>query len=348
MNLLLDTLRGGGGERRPLWIMRQAGRYLPEYRELRQRYDFYSLCQHPELAAEVTLQPLRRFDLDAAIVFADLMSPVAALGVDFRFDPGPVLDRPLRTSSDVAALPDPEEDEIAPEVLHTLTAVRRELPAECALLGFAGAPWSLAAYLVQGRGKKGFPMLRAMAAADPELLNELLQRLSRLIVRYCLGQHRAGADAVQLFDSWAGLLSLEQWQRLVKPHLEWVLSRLGEAGIPRILFAQDAPHLAAAMSRLPIEALSVDWRVDLGQLREAVGDRLVLQGNLDPAVLLAGEEVTTSAARHLLRTVPAPGHIVNLGHGILPDTPLASVEALVAAVHDEKVEHHDPELQLKA
>ena len=321
--------------RRPLWIMRQAGRYLPEYRELRRRYRFRELSDNPDLAAEVSLQPLRRFPLDAAIVFADIMSPLPALGIDFDFDPGPVMAEPIRTAAAVSALPDPDPDRVAPEVIETLRNVRGALPPGTALLGFCGAPWTLAAYLVEGRGVKDFPTLRAFAAAEPEVLQELLARLSRLMAVYLARQGEAGADAVQVFDSWAGLLSRTDWKRLVRPHLEAMLESVGEAGIRRIVFLQNAPHLVDDYASLPAEVLAVDWRVDLAALQARHGGRRAVQGNVDPAVLAAGPDATRAAVRELLDRVNPTGHIVNLGHGILPATPLESVEAMVDAVHGE-------------
>lgn len=333
--LLLAALRGEPTPRRPLWMMRQAGRYLPEYRALRERHRFEELAGDPALAAEVTLQPLARVPLDAAIIFADLMSPVGALGLSVRFEPGPVLARPVRTAADVARLRDPAPDEIAPEVMGALRLVKRELNGRAALLGFAGAPWSLAAYLVQGRGATGFPALRALAARDPGLVGALLARLTDLAIRYVGAQAAAGADAVQLFDTWAGVLSLAEWTRVVRPHLVRLLEATTSLGVPRILFLQDASHLVKAYAELPAEALAVDWREDLAALRAHIGPRRALQGNLDPAVLLAGPEATARAARDLLARTPARGHVVNLGHGVLPETPLESVHALVAAVHRE-------------
>ena len=321
--------------RRPLWIMRQAGRYLPEYRKLRERYGFKELAGEPELAAEVTLQPLRRFPFDAAIVFADIMSPVPALGVDFDFDPGPVVAEPIRSAASVAALRDPDHGEVAPEVIAALRHVRAALPAGTALLGFCGAPWTLAAYLVEGRGVKDFPTLRAFAAAEPAALDDLLGRLSRLMAGYLVRQGEAGADAVQVFDSWAGLLSRSDWERLIRPHLEAMLETVGAAGVKRILFVQNAPHLVEAYAELPAEVLAVDWRVDLADLQRRHGRRRAVQGNLDPAVLTAGADAARAAAAELLGRVEPAGHIVNLGHGILPGTPIESVEALVDAVHGE-------------
>ena len=322
--------------RRPLWINRQAGRYLPEYRRLREQYGFKDLAGQPDLAAEVTLQPIRRFPLDAAIIFADIMSPLPALGIDFEFAPGPVVATPIRSAEAVAALPEAPAETVAPEVIAAIGMVRRALPAETALLGFCGAPWTLAAYLVEGRGVKDFPDLRAFAAAEPAALDRLLSRLSRLMADYLIRQGEAGASAVQIFDSWAGILPLDSWERRVRPHLETMLQTVGAAGIKRILFLNNAPHLVNAYASLPAEGLAVDWRVDLRSLQQRHGHRLALQGNIDPAILTAGPGPTRAAARTLLNRVQPAGHIVNLGHGILPNTPVESVEALVEVVHAEK------------
>ena len=335
-DLFLDTLACRPTARRPLWVMRQAGRYLPEYRALREKHTFEQLSGNAELAAQVTLQPLARFPLDAAIIFADLMSPVEALGLEVKFAPGPVLATPVRTATDVAALRRPARDEIAPAVMQALRIVKNEIGGRQALLGFAGSPWSIAAYLVQGRSNPGFPALRALAVADPALLDALLTRLTDLVIDYVHAQFEAGADAVQLFDTWAGILSREAWTRIVRPHIVRFIDETRGAGRPRILFVQDASHLVSGYAELASEALAVDWREELGALRAAVGPSKALQGNLDPAVLVAGPGPTAVAARALLASVPARGHIVNLGHGITPDAPIESVQALVDAVHSER------------
>jgi uroporphyrinogen decarboxylase len=333
--LLLKAIRREAVPRRPLWIMRQAGRYLPEYRQFRQRHSFKALAGSAELATEVTLMPLKRYPLDAAIIFADIMSPMPALGIEFDFDPGPVVANPIRDAAGLARLRTPTAAEIAPEVIQALQMTRAALPDSTALLGFCGAPWTLAAYLVEGRGAKDFPTLRAFAAAEPALLDALLGRLSSLMAEYLIMQAEAGADAVQIFDSWAGLLSRPSWEKLIRPHLQSLLETVGRAGIPRILFLQNAPHLMDAYASLPAEVLGVDWRIDLPALQRRYPERAV-QGNLEPAILTAGASITRAAADELLATTAPRGHIVNLGHGILPQTPLASVDALVAAVHEEK------------
>ena len=330
---LLKTMARQATAQRPVWIMRQAGRYLPEYRKFRESHSFKDLAGNAELATEVTLMPLKRFPFDAAIVFADIMSPLPAIGVDFEFDPGPVVAEPIRTARDLERLRSPDA-EVAPEVITALKLVRAELEPTTALLGFCGAPWTLAAYLVEGRGVKEFPTLRAFAAAEPDLLDALLGKLTDLMADYLIAQHAAGADAVQVFDSWAGLLSLDDWQRMIEPHLRRLLDRVGEAGVPRILFLQNAPHLVDAYAQLPAEALATDWRLDLGAVQQRYPERAV-QGNIDPAILLAGPDATRAATQKLLRNVDKAGHIVNLGHGILPTTPIASVEALIQTVQEE-------------
>jgi len=340
----LRALRGEPNDRRPLWILRQAGRYLPEYRALRAEHSFEELCASPELAAQVTMMPMERFELDASIVFADLMTPVAALGIDVRFDPGPVVAEPLRSAAQIRALRVPAAEAISPEVPATLALVKERLAGRANLVGFAGAPFSIAAYLVEGRGGKDFARLRALLREDPVAFGELMETLSQLVTGYLVQQHRAGADAVQLFDSWAGLLSLPDWEEHMRPHLERIFGELRAAGVPTIYFANGAPHLADAHATLPSDGLQVCWRTDLGALRAKLGPHeggadgggKALQGNLDPACLLAGPEATRRGAERLLASLPARGHIVNLGHGITPDVPIESVEALIAAVHAEQ------------
>ncbi len=336
--LISRAVRGEHVARRPLWVMRQAGRILPEYRALKEKHSFLELSRNAELAAEVTLLPFRHFDFDAAITFADIMSPLPALGVDLDFAPGPIIAEPIRSRAQVERLADPDAldvDQIAPEVYLCQKLVRSELPKHRALLGFGGAPLTLAAYLVEGRGVRDFPQLRAFMRAEPEAFSLLMDKLTRLVARYLIEQHRSGAEAVQVFDSWAGLLELKSWRALVRPHLLRLLETLGEAGVPRILFLHSAPQLVEEFAMLPCEVLAVDWRTDLGQLRER-HPNLVMQGNLDPAIMLAPTDIVRQHVRALLASLPAQGHILNLGHGVLPNTPLESLHALLDEVHKEQ------------
>lgn len=336
----LKALRGEVNDRRPLWIMRQAGRYLPEYRALRAENSFEELCASPELAAEVTMMPMERFELDAAIIFADLMSPVSALGIDCYFDPGPKIDKPLRSAAQIRELVVPDGAEIAPEVPATLSLVKERLAGRANLIGFAGAPFSIAAYLVQGQGGKDFVYLRALLREDPVAFGELMEKLATMSARYLIEQHKAGADVVQVFDSWAGLLSLPEWEEHMRGHLTNLLNELRSAGVPTIFFANGAPHLADAHASLPSDGLAVCWRTDLGALRQKLGPHegsgKALQGNLDPACLLAGPEATKRGTEKLLASLPARGHIANLGHGITPDVPIESVQAMIETVQAEK------------
>ena len=336
-DLYLRTLRGELTERRPLWIMRQAGRFLPEYRALRSENTFEQLCASPELAAEVTMMPMERFELDAAIVFADLMSPVGALGIDVRFAPGPVIDKPIRDAAAVRALRVPDAEEIAPEVPKTLALVKERLAGRANLVGFAGSPFSIAAYLVQGRGGKDFAHLRAFLYEDPVAFGELMDTLAQTATLYLIEQHKAGADAVQVFESWGGILALETWRTHVKPHVERMLQELAAAKVPTVMFANGAPHMVDDLAKLPADALALCWRNDLPAIRKRLGPEIVLQGNLDPATLLAGPVPARRAMEQFLADMPREHHILNLGHGIQPETPMESVQAIIEVVHSEAV-----------
>lgn len=333
--LFLDALAGRPVTRRPLWLMRQAGRYLPEYRALRKEHSFEELADSPELSCEVTLQPLRRWPFDAAIIFADLMSPVPSLGVPVRFAPGPVIDAPITSVADVDKLARPSKGEIAPNVAEALRLVKPNLPDGTALIGFAGAPLSIAAYMVEGQGKKSFPGLRAFAHAEEAAFGRLMERLVETCALYMEAQVDAGAEALQIFDSWGGLFSLADWRRLVEPHVRTLLESTAHLDVPRILYLQNTFHILDAALELPADGFSLDWRVDMAGLRER-GVTKPLQGNLDPAILLAGPDATRAAMKQLLASVPKQGHLVNLGQGLMPTTPHASVEAMIEVVHGEE------------
>jgi uroporphyrinogen decarboxylase len=330
----LAALRGERPQRRPLWIMRQAGRYLPEYRATREKATFRDLCCTPELAAEVTLQPLRRFDLDAAIIFSDILTPLAPMGAEFSFaDGAPKLAAPLRSEAAIRALHLVEPREELAFVAEAIRLVKAEI-APKPLIGFAGSPFTLAAYLIEGGGGKGeFRHLKTMLYARGDLLGELLDLLAEQVGRHLTMQVEAGADAVQIFDSWAGILSPADHERVVLPRLQRITAQLAPLGVPRILFSKGGLTHLDALRRAGADALSLDWTADLGAVVAEAPD-LVLQGNLDPVVLFADPaEVRRRAAEICRAGDAAAGHVFNLGHGILPETPIASVEALVEAVH---------------
>jgi uroporphyrinogen decarboxylase len=331
----LRACRRQAVDRTPLWIMRQAGRYLPEYRELRQRVDFLTLCRTPALAAEVTLQPLRRFPLDAAIVFSDILLPLEALGVEMTFNPGPKITRPLRTRVSVDALQARPMDEVVPCVADAIRLLRAELGGRTPLIGFCGAPFTLAAYLAQGEGKEGFGALKTLLFGDPSTLEALLDTLTAAMADYLRMQIMAGAQAVQIFDSWVGLLGVDQYERFAGRHVRALVSGVRELGVPVIYFANGAPHLLELAAGTGADVLGLCWRTPLDQAARRVGPRVALQGNLDPHALFAApDEVARLTSDVLARGRHAAGHVMNLGHGILPDTPIASVDALVAAVHE--------------
>lgn len=332
---LLNALNLKENDHRPIWIMRQAGRYLPEYRKVREKYSFREVSETPELAAEVTLQPLKRFEFDASIIFADIITPLKAMNINFDFNPGPIIENPISTPKQIDALPD-KFYEVAPEVQASLKLVKSELKSQQTLIGFGGAPWTLAAYLIQGKGQKDFPAIRRFASEYPESLQSLLTKLSDLSIQYFKEQFESGAEVIQIFDSWAGLLSIKDWQTWIQPHLLHIVSTLKASNIPVILFLQNANHLVEYYCELPISGIGVDWRVDLSKLQSNVKDHIAVQGNLDPAILLAGPEVTKKYAINLLNSIDPKGHIMNLGHGILPNTPIESVHALIEVIKNER------------
>jgi uroporphyrinogen decarboxylase len=310
--------------------MRQAGRYLPEYRAIKERSSFLEMTRSPELAAEVTLQPLRRFPLDAAIIFSDIMTPLEALGIDIEFKPGPSIAQPLRSRQAIEKLV--LRDEIAPFVGEALSIVRRELAPDVALIGFGGAPLTLAAYLVEGGGSKEYEHFRAFLRAEPAAMHLLLEKLTDLTIRYLRMQVEAGAQAIQLFDSWAGLHDERTYREFGLPYYKRIMDSLADSGAVRIFFALGAAHLMDAVAEVPAEAAGVDWRTDLRFARAKLPGR-ALQGNLDPAVLFAGLPAIASEARRLLDAGRGGSHIFNLGHGIWPTTPIDAVAHLVETVH---------------
>jgi uroporphyrinogen decarboxylase len=332
----LQACRGEPVECTPVWFMRQAGRALPEYRAVRSRFSFMEICRRPELSAEVTLQPVHRLGVDAAILFADIMTPLIAIGVevDLVEHVGPVVHRPVREPRDLAALRPlvPEQD--VPFVLETVRLVKRELGEKVPLIGFAGAPFTLASYLIEGKSTRAFSQTKAMMYRAPELWHGLMERLAGITTTYLEAQIAAGVDAVQLFDSWVGCLSPRDYAAYVQPYTRQVLAALRRYNVPLIHFGTETATLLPLIKDDGGTVIGVDWRIPLDAAWEIIGPERAIQGNLDPAVLLGPWETVAEQAQDVLRRACGrPGHIFNLGHGILPETPVENLVRLVELVH---------------
>jgi uroporphyrinogen decarboxylase len=318
--------------------MRQAGRYMAEYRALRRRHSILDLCHHPELAAEVTLQPIQRLGVDAAILFADILLPFEPLGLGLSFaeGEGPQIARPIRSAADVAALPaiDPVCD--LAYVLEAVRTVVRALPAEIPLIGFAGAPFTLASYAIEGGASRGFVTTKRFMHTEPRAWHALLERLADLVGRYLAAQAEAGARALQLFDSWVGCLAPEDYREYVQPHSRHAIELARAAGVPVIHFATDTAGFLEDFAAAGGDVIGVDWRIPLDVAWERIGPARAIQGNLDPALLLGPVSTIEARARDILaRAGGRPGHIFNLGHGVLPETPVEALQAVVELVHGQ-------------
>jgi uroporphyrinogen decarboxylase len=320
----------------PVWFMRQAGRYMEAYRALRQRHSLLTLCKTPELAAEVTLQPLQRLPVDAAIIFTDLLIPLEPMGAKLIFAPneGPVIENPIRSASDVKALRmvDPQTD-----LAFTLEAIRlvcRELDGQVPLIGFAGAPFTLASYLIEGSGSRHYMQTKRLMYHQPEIWHLLLDKLGRVTTAFLRAQITAGAQVVQIFDSWVGCLSPDDYRMYVLPHTKRVVDGLRDAGAPVIHFATDTAMLLEAMRDIGADVIGVDWRIPLDAAWRGIGYDVGIQGNLDPVALFAPlPEIARRVDDILQRAGNRPGHLFNLGHGILPETPVEHVQAVAEMVH---------------
>lgn len=324
-------------DRTPVWFMRQAGRFLPEYRALRERYSILEMIRTPELAVEVTLQPLRRFQVDAAIIFADILPVLAGMGLELEFvrGEGPVIHNPVRREADVEALRVPDPRESVPFTLEAIRLVRRELDGRVPLIGFSGAPFTLASYAVEGGASRHYRLTKAMMYRAPRAWRALMEKLSATVAAYLQAQVEAGAQALQLFDSWAGALSPGDYARYVLPYTRRVLAAARATGVPVIHFSTGTAGMLEHVREAGGDVIGVDWRVHLDDAWRRVGYDRAIQGNLDPAVLLAPwPEVKCQAADVLRRAGGRPGHIFNLGHGVLPQTPVENVQRLVEFVHE--------------
>jgi uroporphyrinogen decarboxylase len=309
--------------------MRQAGRYLPEYRAIRKEVAFLDLCKTPDLAAEVSLQPFRILGVDGVIFFSDILIPVEGMGVEVSLtDQGPQIANPVRSQSDVARLRVPEPDVEFPFTGSVLSLLRRELRDGVPLIGFAGAPWTLASYMVEGGGSRSFALIKRMAYEEPAVLHALLDRIADTIGRYLAYEIASGAQIVQLFDTWAGELSPADYEEFALPYTRKVFDAVGDL-VPRILYVNGVATILELMARSGAEVLSVDWRIPIGEARRRLGPGFVLQGNLDPCLLLGSQEGLVSRASALLAEAGPGGHVLNLGHGILPPTPVENARVFV-------------------
>jgi len=338
----LRALRRQPTDTTPIWVMRQAGRYLPEYRATRARAgSFMGLATNPEYACEVTLQPLERFELDAAILFSDILTIPDAMGLGLSFEQGegPRFARPLRDAAAIEALAVPDMDGELRYVMDAVRLIRRELGGRVPLIGFSGSPWTLACYMVEGQGSRDFARVKALAWDQPALAHRLLDTIARAVAAYLVAQAQAGAQALMVFDTWGGLLGPGPFREFSLRYMAHVVEALkadaASRDLPVILFSKGAGGQLEALADTGCAGLGVDWTLDIGEARRRVGDRVALQGNLDPAVLLASPEVVAREARAVLDAFGNyPGHVFNLGHGITPEVNPENVKVLVDTVHE--------------
>jgi uroporphyrinogen decarboxylase len=335
MSRFLDAANRRPVDRTPIWLMRQAGRSLPEYRKLRERWGLVDIVAQPELCAEVTLQPVHRLGVDAAVMFADIMLPLGGMGVDFELveDVGPVIAHPIESAADVDRLRVVSGEEAAPQVISAVRQVVAESPVP--VIGFCGAPFTLASYLVEGRPSRDFKKVKAFMYNQPAAFEQLLAKLAATMSGYLAAQVGAGVSAVQVFDSWVGALAVEDYEARVLPHTRAIFDALAPLGVRRIHFGTHTAGLLEPIASAGPDIVSLDWRVPLDRGWQRVGFDRGVQGNLDPAVLLGPAELVRERARDVLRRAGGrAGHIFNLGHGVLPETPLENLQLLVETVHE--------------
>ncbi len=332
---LLDACARRPVDATPVWLMRQAGRYLPEYRAIREKLSFVEMCMRSDVAAEVTLQPLRRFELDAAIIFADILLPLEPMGIGFHFTPedGPVIEKPVRSAADLEGVHTIDAASDLQYVMESLRLVRRELDGRVPLIGFSGAPFTLASYIVEGGHSRNYTHVKKLMYEDPATFDRLMTLISDVVVDYLLAQITAGAQVVQLFDSWVGWLGPYDYEHLVLPHVRRVVEQVKGKGAPVIYFGNGASGMLHHIATVPSDVIGVDWRIDIDKAWEQLGD-VAVQGNLDPITLLGPPHAIEERVADVIKRVGGrPGHIFNLGHGLVPQTPPDNVKYVVDAVH---------------
>lgn len=330
-------------ERTPIWIMRQAGRYLPEYRAVRQKVDFLTMCRTPDLASEVTLQPIDLIGVDAAIIFSDILVIPEAMGMHLEMHEGtgPVFPHPIRNENDAKNLKkiDPTVD--LKYVLDAVTVTKNELNRRVPLIGFSGSPWTLLAYMVEGQGSKTFSKVKSLIYNNPKLAHNLLENIADAVSAYLCAKIEAGVDAVQLFDTWGGILSQDDFEEFSLNYIRKITSEIKEKAVPVILFAKGVHYHLNKLAESGADVLGLDWTMNIGDVRRKVGDKVALQGNLDPAILYADHEKIKYEAKKILQSFgKGSGHVFNLGHGILPDVQPENLKALVNFVKKESEYYH--------
>ncbi len=333
-NRFLDACWGKPVDRTPVWLMRQAGRYLPEYMAVRSKCSFLELCKTPDLAAEVTIQPVDILGVDAAILFSDILTPVEPMGLKLDFVPGPVFETPVRTMTDVDKLriPDPEAD--VPYVLEAIKILRKELASKVPLIGFGGAPFTLACYMVEGKGSKDWANIKRMMYAAPDVYAALMEKITMMDMEYLNAQIKAGAQAIQIFDTWGGILASHDYEKYVLPYTTKLINGLNRQNIPIIHFVKGSGNMLPSVQKAGGNVMGLDWHVNLGAARDILGPNMAVQGNLDPTVLYAPHEVIEQQVKRILdENNNRPGHIFNLGHGIQPAVPPANAKFMVDCVH---------------
>jgi uroporphyrinogen decarboxylase len=320
----------------PAWFMRQAGRYMAEYRVIRKQHSIIGICKTPSLAAQVTIEAAEILKVDAAIIFADLLLPLEVMGLPFRFETGegPVIEKPVRTAADVTALRTDRAADLG-YVAESIRLVTRHFGDKLPCIGFCGAPFTLASYMIEGGGSRNYVHAKKMMYTQPQAWDELMQKLVSVLAEYTAEQVRGGADVVQVFDSWVGCLSVDDYRRHVLPRTTELVQKLKETGVPVIYFGTDSTTLLASMQETGADVIGLDWRIPLDDGWKLLGNRGAVQGNLDPVALFAGQDEIRRKTKDILeRAAGRPGHIFNLGHGILPETPVENVKALLEMVHD--------------
>lgn len=334
-DLLIRALKGEATERTPVWMMRQAGRYLPEYMVLREKYGFFERCQTPSLAAEITLQPVDIVGVDAAILFSDILVVPQAMGLEVQLieSKGPVLPEPIKTAADLSRVRVPNVDETLNYVFDAIKLIKQELNGKVPLIGFAGAPWTLLCYMVQGKGSKTFDEAKIFCYTQPELAHQLLQMITDTTIAYLKGQVKAGADVVQIFDSWGGLLGPADFEDISLKYIRQIVAALKD-DVPVIIFAKGAWHSLESMAATGASGLGIDWCITPQLARQFAGNNVTLQGNFDPAKLLSPVPVIQREVKNMLQAFGPGRHIANLGHGILPNVPVDHARAFVDTVKE--------------